>query len=122
MKRLEVSFADGRVIYVQLTVMEKCFHVWLGSGETPRNLNNVVQAIQTKFDPMPLTRPIVSTDSQDVQVGVTNDEWASILSQRLAKRLKQVVLVSCSLPPKFDELLSSVEQQIVTYFENTVVV
>lgn len=117
--RFQMSFDGGRkVVLVQLTMMDdKCCHVWLGSDETEeRSMNNLVTSIQTKYDSMPLARPILSTDTEDVRVGVNNDDWATALAQKLAKRLAMQVFVSCSFSSAFDsELLQNIEQHIVTY-------
>lgn len=113
--RLEVSFESGSSVAVQLMRGDGCVHVWLSSGDNERggshcSLNNVVTGIQTAYDSMPLSRPLLSTETED------DDDLATQLAQRLAKRLKMQVFVSCSLSPKF-ALLSSVERQIVSYLE-----
>ena len=108
--RLEVAFEGGASVAVQLIKGDGCVHVWLGSDEMSQcSLNNVVTSIQTRHDPMPLSRPLVTTEPED-------DDMATQLAQRLAKRLKMQVFCSCSLPPKF-AFLSGVERQIVSFLE-----
>lgn len=109
--RLEVTFESGASVAVQLMKGDGCVHVWLGSDEINQcSLNNIVTSIQTRHDPMPLSRPLLTTETDE------DDDLATQLAQRLAKRLKMQIFCSCNLPPSF-ALLSGVERQIVSFLE-----
>jgi len=120
-ERLALRFEGGLVVLCQLLVLEGgCCHVWLGSPETGVAMNNLALSIQTRFEPMPLTRMILpAAGGDDVGHEVSSDDWATAVSRRMAKRLKMQVLVSCNLPASadFSELLDGIEQRLVAHIE-----
>lgn len=111
------------VVLVQLTLMNRCCHIWLGSPQSDCRMNNMVTAIQTKYDSMPLSRILIQSDErEDAGEEVNRDEWANTLSARFAKRLNMQVFVSCNLPAtgEYSELLSSIELSIVKHIKEKV--
>ena len=119
-ERMTLTWDGGRTVLVQLTLMDKCCHVWLGSPETGVAMNNLALSIQTKFEPMPLSRVVLPAgEKDDVGQEIGSDDWATAISCRMAKRLKMQVLVSCNLPATadFEELLTAIEQRLVAHIE-----
>ena len=116
-----MTFEGNRTVVAQLTLLDQCCHIWLGSPETGSTMNNLVLSIQTKYDEMPLSRVILQgAEQEDVGKEISGDDWATAISCRMAKRLKMQVMVSSNLPATadFEELLSSIEKNLIAHIES----
>ncbi|KAK3761073.1 hypothetical protein RRG08_022477 [Elysia crispata] len=85
------NFSDTTV-HFKLMVLDSSFFVWIG---TDPKLANIAVSMPPKYDDLPSTSTLLGSKSE---------ENSASLSLKLAKKFKQQVFVSCSVP--FDPQLS----------------
>jgi hypothetical protein len=106
-KRYQLAFSGGETVFVQIMPMKGSYHIYLTSPEMGSAMQNLVCAIQTPYDPMPSATSLVS--SEDVQA----DSWATSIGQKLAKKLKVQMLVSCNLPATYESIFPHLELELL---------
>lgn len=85
------NIAD-KTVHFKLMVMDSSFFVWIGTEPT---LANMAVAMPPKYENIPSTSTILGSQSE---------ENSASLALKLAKKFKQQVFVSCSVP--FDPQVS----------------
>lgn len=110
-ERLTLDLGGERLVLVQAILMDKCMHLWLGCPGASE-MSNLSTAMMTKFEPMPLTTLLVSSEGGDGG----GEEWGAAIAQKLAKRLNIQAFVSCVLPPTYEEVLCDIEMQLIKHF------
>ncbi len=105
---LAFDFEEGEYrVLAQITQLQGTMHVYLTAAEHGTRLDNLTVAMQTPYEELPLTTSLMT--SEDVQ----NDAWSVSLSQKLAKRLKSQLLVSCSLPTHYECIYALLEKELI---------
>lgn len=101
-------------------IMSKSCFVWIGSGDVPPEFSNLTVAMPTKYDNLPLSTTLLS------EGGGENDDYSSVLSQRISKTFGIQCFVSCCASRQVQASVHAVEKMIVqeirphfTWFLNT---
>mmetsp|Transcript_28578 Transcript_28578/g.48294 ORF Transcript_28578/g.48294 Transcript_28578/m.48294 type:complete len:117 (-) Transcript_28578:9-359(-) len=95
------------VVNGHIFIMNKSCLVWIGSGEIPSDFSNMVVAMPTKFDNLPLSTTLLS------EGGGENDDYSSVLSQRISKAFNIQCFVSCCAGRQVQASVHAVEKMIV---------
>jgi len=103
-----LDFNHGNsLVNVVVQKFEGSIHVSLSSPTTGPNLENLICAMKTPYSDMPSAASLFCSES------VHCDEWATSVGQKLARRLKVQMLVSCSLSPQYDTLFPHIEIELL---------
>ena len=81
--------------------------MWIGSGELPPDFSNLTVAMPTKFDNLPLSTTILSEGGGD------NDDYSSVLSQRISKAFHIQCFVSCCASMQVQQSVHAIEKIII---------
>ncbi|KAL6046265.1 hypothetical protein QOT17_022308 [Balamuthia mandrillaris] len=90
-------------IYFQVTCLQDSYLIWMGTC-LPR-LADLCVAVPTRYDTLPSASTLLGE-------GYVSD-FSSVLAQRLAKRLKGMVFISCNTDQRFAELEVFMERRLV---------
>ena len=95
-------------ILVNIMLMENSCYIWVGGPESTLEMPNLSAAMQTKYESMPICSHLLSPD------GDGGGDWGGGIAQKLAKRLKGQLFVSCALPPSYEEAIPELERALLT--------
>jgi hypothetical protein len=88
-------------------ILNKSCFVWIGSGEVPPDFSNLVVAMPTKFDSLPLSTTLLSEGAGE------DEDYSSMLSQRISKAFNIQCFVSCCASRQVQMSAHAVEKMIV---------
>jgi hypothetical protein len=94
----------GRIFFGNVMVLDRSCVIWIGmSGEVPC-FSSLVTAMETRYDPMPLTSTLMSTGGFSMSNGI---------AQRLSKRFHIQVFLSFNIPEGYDSDIPAIELRLV---------
>jgi len=113
-KRYQFDFNNGeQVVLAQVMLLKDSYHFYLSSPDSDGAMSNLSTAMNTRFEVMPTSTQLFMSEN------VAADAWGASIGQRLAKRLKAQVFVSCNLPASHEGIIQSLEQQLMKVIIHT---
>lgn len=105
--KYQLDFAGGEAICMQISPMKGSYHIYLTTPQGNVAMKNLVCAIQTPYDSMPSATTLIPSHD------AISDSWATSVGQKLAKRLKVQMFVSCNLPDSYESIVPQMELEIL---------
>jgi len=107
-KRYHFDFNNGeKAVLAQVMILKDSYHIYLTSPESDGAMSNLSTAMNTRFDAMPTATQLFMSEN------VTADAWSTSIGQKMAKRLKAQVFVSCNLDASHEGIIHSLEQELM---------
>jgi len=108
LESLSFSFDKANlVVLCQVTAMKNSLYVYLTVPDGPQLMNNLSAAMGTRYDTMPISTHLIPSNDN------VCDQWGESVGQKLAKRLKAQVFVSCNLTPDFEPIMQELEINLI---------
>jgi hypothetical protein len=111
MKVLNNSFIldNDKEVFANIVVMEKSCFVWIGNDLNNCSFGNMVTAIPTRFEKLPISTNIVCLNDDGTK--------GSGFAERFSKRFQIQTFVAYSLPDSFDDSLCKIEEKLVAILD-----
>ena len=102
-------FSVDQVADVQghIFLLNKSCLVWIGSGALPASFSNLVVAMPTKFDSLPLSTSLLSEGEGE------DEDYSAALSQRISRIFNIQCFVSCCASSQVEVSVHEVEKLII---------